>query len=95
MPALGSLAPPSAALRNDALTLHAGLADKGIYAGTLTIGGLIERGDIHRMVTADPSVFGGVPVASLDPDGTADTADTAWDLYTRRDRPEAVFNVLT
>ncbi|WP_027344474.1 SDR family NAD(P)-dependent oxidoreductase [Hamadaea tsunoensis] len=88
MPALGSLALSSAALRNYAVTLHAALADRGVYAGTLTIGGLIERGDIHRFMSARPTA--GLPV--LDPDALA---DAAWDLYARRDRAEAVFNVLT
>ena len=45
MPPLGGLALASAALRNYAITLHAALAPAGIYAGTITIGGLIERGD--------------------------------------------------
>ncbi|WP_141583010.1 SDR family oxidoreductase [Actinomadura sp. WMMA1423] len=91
MPVLGSLAISSAALRNYALTLNAALADKGIYAGTLTIGGLVERGDIHRMLTSQQDGTGGLTVGTLDPDTIA---DTAWALYTGRDRPEAVFNAL-
>ncbi|GAA4492116.1 SDR family NAD(P)-dependent oxidoreductase [Actinoallomurus oryzae] len=90
LPALGALALASAALRNYALTLNAGLAGSGVYAGTLTIGGLIERGDIHRLVTSQPGGPG--EVASLDPDLIA---DEAWRLYTDRDRPEATFDVLT
>jgi hypothetical protein len=43
MPPLGGLALASAALRTYALTLHVALATAGVYAGTLTIGGLIER----------------------------------------------------
>jgi NAD(P)-dependent dehydrogenase (short-subunit alcohol dehydrogenase family) len=89
MPGLGALALASAALRNYALTLHAGLADRGVYAGTLTIGGLVERGDIHRFVTSQPDRFGAIP--TLDPDAIA---DEAWNLYTGRDRAEAVFNAL-
>jgi hypothetical protein len=85
MPALGALALSSAALRNYALTLNAALADQGVYAGTLTIGGLIERGDIHRMLNAPTK-------GTLDPD---DIAETAWRLYAGRDRPEATFNALT
>lgn len=54
MPALGALTVASAALRNYALTLSAGLAGTGVYAGTLTIGALIERGDIYRFVTSEP-----------------------------------------
>lgn len=89
MPALGNLAVSSAALRNYALTLHAGLAGTGVYAGTLTIGGIIERGDIHRMVTSQPERFGDVGDSSLDPD---DIAEAAWRMYTERDRPEATFS---
>lgn len=91
MPALGALAVASAALRNYALTLNAGLAGTGVYAGTLTIGGLIERGDIHRFVTSQPGRAGETPIASLNPD---DIADTAWNLYTKRDRAEATFSTL-
>jgi NADP-dependent 3-hydroxy acid dehydrogenase YdfG len=91
MPRLGGLALASAALRNYAVTLHAALAEHGVYAGTLTIGGLIEGGDIHRFATTHPDTFG-TRVPTLDPD---DIAQTAWDLYTKRDRPEALFNALT
>ncbi|WP_405163265.1 SDR family NAD(P)-dependent oxidoreductase [Nocardia sp. NBC_01499] len=92
MPMLGHLALPSAALRNYAVTLHAALADRGVYAGTLTIGGLIERGDIHAMVTADPARFGSLEGHTLDPD---DLAATAWDMYRARDRAEEVFDLFS
>ncbi|MEU4821034.1 SDR family NAD(P)-dependent oxidoreductase [Actinomadura citrea] len=91
MPVLGGFALSSAALRNYALTLNAALTEKGIYAGTLTIGGLIERGDIHRMIMSRMEDLDGITVGTLDPD---DIADTAWDLYAKRDRAEAVFNAL-
>jgi NAD(P)-dependent dehydrogenase (short-subunit alcohol dehydrogenase family) len=91
MPTLGALAVMTAALRNYALTLNAGLAERGVYAGALTIGGLIERGDIHKAMTADPNMFGGIAIATLDPDVIA---DTAWELFSKRDRAEAVFNAL-
>ena len=91
MPPLGGLALASAALRNYALTLHAALAPEGIYVGTITIGGLIERGDIHRALTADPNGFGGVTAGTLDPD---ELAETVWQLYLDGSEPEAVINVL-
>ena len=87
MPGLGALALCSAALRNYALTLHAALADRGVYAGTLTIGGLIARGDIHRSLTAQL----GPDVPTLDPD---DLAETAWRLQADRNRPEATVTAL-
>lgn len=85
---LGAHVPASAALRQYVLALHASLAPLGVYAGALTIGGLVERGDIHTMMSA-----GGVdlPVGTLDPD---EIAAQAWDLYAKRDRAEATFNAL-
>jgi NAD(P)-dependent dehydrogenase (short-subunit alcohol dehydrogenase family) len=81
MPHLGGLALASAALRNYALTLHAALAPFGVYAGTLTIGGLIERGDIHGAVGT------GLDVPTLDPD---DLAEQLWQLYVDRTAAERV-----
>lgn len=92
LPAIGNLAISSAALRNYAITLNAELAGRGVYAGTLTIGGLIERGDIHRMFLAEAERLGGLTVGTLDPDVLA---DAAWDLYKNRDSAETTFNVLT
>ncbi|WP_433150195.1 SDR family NAD(P)-dependent oxidoreductase [Actinomadura nitritigenes] len=92
LPMIGNLAISSAALRNYAITLNAALADQGVYAGTLTIGGLIERGDIHRVFLAESERLGGMTVGTLDPD---DLADAAWNLYKNRDSAEAIFNVLT
>lgn len=88
MPMLGSLAPASAALRMYVLTLHAALREKGVYAGLLTVGGLIERGDIHRVFTSQDHGF---TPGTLDPD---DIADKAWSLYTERDVAEAEFNAM-
>lgn len=78
MPALGGLALASAALRNYAVTLHAALAPTGVYAGTITIGGLIGRGDIYELMTSNRMNVGGVPVETLDPD---ELAETLWQLY--------------
>ncbi|MEU1545257.1 SDR family NAD(P)-dependent oxidoreductase [Nocardia sp. NPDC005745] len=91
MPMLGHLALATAALRNYALTLNAALAGRNLYAGTLTIGGLVERGDIHAMVTADPARFGSAEGHTLDPD---DLAETAWNMYRSRDRAEEIFDAL-
>jgi NADP-dependent 3-hydroxy acid dehydrogenase YdfG len=92
MPMLGQLALAAAALRNYAVTLHAALVDRGIYAGTLTIGGLVQRGDIHTMVTADPARYGRVDGHTLDPDHLA---DAAWNLYRTRTHAEEIFDVVS
>jgi short-subunit dehydrogenase len=81
MPPLGGLALASAALRNYAITLNAALQPAGVYAGTITIGGLIERGDIHRAMQANPDLFGNLTAATLNPD---ELADTVWRLYAER-----------
>ena len=43
------------------------------------------------MVASRPEQYGDVKAMSLDPD---DIADTAWALFSGRDRAEAVFNAL-
>jgi NAD(P)-dependent dehydrogenase (short-subunit alcohol dehydrogenase family) len=85
LPLLGSFAPAAAALRMYVLTLNAAVRDQGVYAGTLTIGGLIERGDIHRMFLEQDQGF--MP-GTLDPDAIA---DGAWSLHTERGEAEAEF----
>ena len=87
MPMMGALAVPSAALRNYVLTLNATIADSGVLAANLIIGGLLERGDIHAHVQSNPDTYG--PVPTLDPDLVA---DAAWTLHTNRDRPEQIFS---
>jgi NAD(P)-dependent dehydrogenase (short-subunit alcohol dehydrogenase family) len=91
MPPLGGLALFAAALRNYAITLHAALEPAGVYAGTVTIGGLIERGDIHRAAQGNPDLFGGAAGETRNPD---ELADTVWRLYSERKDAEAVVNTL-
>lgn len=90
MPTLGGMALWAAALRNYAVTLHAALAPLGVYAGTITIGGLIERGDIHQTMLENPDLLG-VSLPTLNPD---ELAETAWRLYSERTDAEAVVNVM-
>ena len=91
LPPLGGLALASAALRNYAITLNAALQPAGIYAGTITIGGLIDRGDIHQAMQANPDLFGDLTASTLNPD---ELAETVWRLYTERTEAEAVVNAL-
>jgi NADP-dependent 3-hydroxy acid dehydrogenase YdfG len=91
MPPLAGLALFAAALRNYAITLNAALAPSGVYAGTITIGGLIERGDIHRAMQGNPDLLGGAAVGTLNPD---DLAETVWKLYNDGNEAEAVVNAL-
>ncbi|GAB3450497.1 SDR family NAD(P)-dependent oxidoreductase [Streptomonospora sediminis] len=98
MPELGGLALSSAALRNYALTLNAALAEQGVYAGALIIGGAIERSDIYRMVAAQSGPSTDMPLdpaaiaaMSIDPDTIA---DAAWQMLTARDRAETTFDAM-
>ena len=91
LPGLGALAVASAALRTYALTVNAALAGTGVYAGALVIGGLIQRGDIHRHAVAAAGPAGAAKLPTLDPTAIA---DAAWQLAARRDRAEATFNAL-
>ncbi|MER6938399.1 SDR family NAD(P)-dependent oxidoreductase [Nocardioides sp. NPDC000441] len=91
LPFLGPYGPASAALRTYARTLAAALAedgDDGVRIGSLVVGGLIERGDIHQMLT-EPGTP--APYATLDPD---EIADAVWRLASGLE-DEVVFDVLT
>ncbi|MFI9460856.1 SDR family NAD(P)-dependent oxidoreductase [Streptomyces xiamenensis] len=81
VPGLSGLAPVGAAARNYLYSLHAELADRGIYAGTLSVGASIAHSELHELHAA----AGAVPV--VDPD---ELAGIYWDMYTRRDRVERI-----
>ena len=88
LPFLGPYAPASGGLRTYARTLAAAAAEDGVHVGSLVVGGLIERGDIHQMLT-DPATPS--PYATLDPD---ELADAVWRLASGTE-DEVVFDVLT
>ncbi|WP_208720010.1 hypothetical protein [Amycolatopsis circi] len=60
-----------------------------MYAGSLIIGGLIERGDIHRMVAGQPEKYGDAGGRTLDPDAIA---GVAWKMFSAGDSAESVFD---
>jgi short-subunit dehydrogenase len=89
-----ALAVPGAAqagLRNYIHNLHTELADKGVYAGALTLGVLIERSDVQQLHDTAQGFGVEQDVERADPD---ELAALYWDLYTRRDRPEATAGAL-
>ncbi|GAB3753123.1 SDR family NAD(P)-dependent oxidoreductase [Microlunatus parietis] len=99
MPELGNVALAAAALRNYAATLHAALADRGVYAGSIVIGGGVRGGDIYNAMVTDRKeelAAAGLDAErlaamSLDPD---EIAEQAWQLATDRNRAEVIFSVL-
>jgi hypothetical protein len=66
------------------------LADKGVYAGTLTVGALIERSEVAQHFDSTPLSDSGVKVDTVDRVDPDDLAATYWDMYTKRDRVEEV-----
>lgn len=86
IPGLSGVGPLMAAARNYALTLNAEVAGKGIYAGTVNIGAMIDRSAGLRAATAEGKDL--IPnLAIIDPD---DIAEEIWSLVVKRDRPEAI-----
>jgi short-subunit dehydrogenase len=85
MPRLASGGMAGAALRSYIHALHVELAPRGVYAGTLLIGALIEGSAAHRNAAAWRADTGGAELAVVRAD---DLADRYWEMYVRRDRPE-------
>jgi short-subunit dehydrogenase len=85
MPRLASGGMIGAALRSYAHALNAELAPRGVYAGTLLIGALIEDSTAHRNAAAWSADTGQqqLPVVTA-----SELADRYWDMYVKRDRPE-------
>jgi hypothetical protein len=66
-----------------AVTLKAALADQGVYAGSILIGGGIERSDAYRMMASQPERSGDAVSRTLNPD---DIAEEAWRMFSEGDR---------
>jgi short-subunit dehydrogenase len=83
IPGLASAGLVLSGVRNYVHTLHAELAPKGVYAGALVIGALIENSEGHRNATA-----WGVGERQLAVVPAEDLAERYWDMYVKRDRAE-------
>lgn len=84
LPGMSGAGPLMAAARNYALALNAEVASKGVYAGSVSIGAVIDRSTGLRALTADGKPLDpSFPV--IDPDTVA---EEIWNLVTRRDRAE-------
>lgn len=77
-----------AAQRNYAHVLNRSLAGRGVYAGTVTVAGLIMRSTTGDEILAAPDdVRTMLEPLLIDPD---DIADVYWDMYSKRNRAEEV-----
>lgn len=78
-----------AAQRNYLQALHAAVAEKGVYVGSLYVGAAIERSAYYARQQADRAA--GIPVPEVphvDPDYLA---ELLWTMHTTRDRAEATY----
>ncbi|MEV4015924.1 SDR family NAD(P)-dependent oxidoreductase [Nonomuraea angiospora] len=85
-PSLGNAGMAQAALRNYFHTLNAELAGKGVYVGAVNVGALIEGSVPHQAITSSAVPLDFEPEV-IHPDVFA---DGFWELYTKRDRVEAL-----
>ncbi|TIV72951.1 MAG: SDR family NAD(P)-dependent oxidoreductase [Mesorhizobium sp.] len=86
MPGLSGVGPAMAAARNYIFTLNAEVMPKGVYAGTLNIGAVIDRSaGLRAMTSAGADLDPRYPI--IDPDHIA---EELWSLVTKRDRVEAI-----
>ncbi|MCE7003984.1 SDR family NAD(P)-dependent oxidoreductase [Kibdelosporangium philippinense] len=81
VPMISNVGAAAAGLRNYVHSLHAEIADSGVYAGLLVVGGIVRGSEAQQRFVPD----GGFPL--LEP---ADLAERLWDLYTGRDQVELV-----
>ncbi|SDI64583.1 Short-chain dehydrogenase [Bradyrhizobium sp. Rc2d] len=89
MAGISGVGPLMAAARNYAFTLNAEVASKGVYAGTVNIGAVIDRSAGLRAMTSDGKPLDPrLPV--IDPDEIAEEILT---LISKRDRAEAILPV--
>ncbi|WP_186135481.1 MULTISPECIES: SDR family NAD(P)-dependent oxidoreductase [Burkholderia] len=85
-PGMSGVGPLMAATRNYVLTLNAEVASRGVYAGTVNIGAVIDRSTgLRAMTTSGARLDPNLPV--IDPDTIAEEIQT---LIARRDRVESI-----
>lgn len=86
VPGLSGVGPAMTAARNYILTLNAEVAGQGVFAGSVSIGAMIDRSAGMRIATA-----GGVALDPRLPVIDPDTiAEEIWDLVSKRDRAEVI-----
>ena len=86
VPGISGVGPAMTAARNYILTLNAEVAPKGIFAGSVSIGAMIQRSTGMRIATAGGTALDPrLPV--IDPDTIA---EKIWNLVIKRDRVEVI-----
>lgn len=90
LPSMSGPSPAQAAQRNYLQSLHAEVAEKGVYVGSLYVGAVIEHSAFHAEMTAARAA--GAHVREWGP--TVDPAhlpDLLWTMHTTKGQPEAIY----
>jgi short-subunit dehydrogenase len=88
-PHLSGPGPAQAAQRNYLQSLHAEVAEKGVYVGMLYIGAAIEHSAFHTEREAAKAA--GAPVWEMPTVDPAHLADLLWTMHRTRGQPEATY----
>ena len=89
MPNISGPGPAQAAQRNYLQSLHAEVADKGVYVGTLYIGAVIENSAFYTQTQEAKAAGGGRDWgATVDP---AHLADLLWNMHRTMGPPETLY----
>ena len=90
LPRLSGPGPAQAAQRNYLQSLHAEVAEQGVYVGRLYIGAVIEHSAFHAATEATKAA--GAPVREWGPTvDPAHLADLLWTMHSTKGQPEASY----
>jgi short-subunit dehydrogenase len=89
LPHLSGPGPAQAAQRNYLQSLHAEVAEKGVFVGMLYIGAIIEKSAFHTQIQQTNHDGGGRDWGpTVDP---AHLADVLWNMHSRRSPAETIY----
>jgi short-subunit dehydrogenase len=87
LPNMSGPGPAQAAQRNYLQSLHAEVAEKGVYVGMLYIGAAIEKSAFHTEM--EKAKAAGEPVWEMPSVDPAHLADLLWTMHSTKGQPEA------
>jgi len=89
LPYMSGPGPAQAAQRNYLQSLHAEVAEKGVYVGMLYIGAAIEHSAFHTEM--EKAKAAGEPVWEMSSVDPAHLADLLWNMHSAKGQPEASY----
>lgn len=89
LPTMSGPGPAQAAQRNYLQSLHAEVAEKGVYVGMLYIGAAIEHSAFHTEM--EKAKAAGDPVWEMPIADPAHLADLLWTIHSTKGQPEATY----